>query len=87
MLTAHIAALNAVELGGRSAENIVGRISSASEGSVSISLDSQTPGTAAWFQQTKYGAAFWQATTQYRKARIFPGSNRNPDPWQGMLFQ
>ena len=75
MLTAHIAALNSPSLG-RSATDPVGRISSASQGSESASFDNQMPGTSAWYAQTKYGAAYWQATAAYRTARIFPGRSR-----------
>lgn len=66
MLTAHIAALSGA--GGRDA-GMVGRVSSASEGSVSVSTDSGlAAGTAPWFQQTSYGLSFWQATKTYRSA-------------------
>jgi hypothetical protein len=65
MVTAHIAALNA-PLNGQPSSPIVGRISGATQGSVSVQTDYQVPGTAAWFAQTKYGAAFYQATTKYR---------------------
>lgn len=75
MLTSHIAFIAS-----RDAES-VGRISSASEGSVSVSM-AITPGTGEWYQQSKYGAAYWQVTLQYRKARIYPGVNRIMDPWR-----
>jgi hypothetical protein len=66
MLTAHIAALAGQS--GRDA-GAVGRVSGATEGSVSVQFDSGlTPGTAAWFQQTSYGLAFWQATKSLRSA-------------------
>jgi len=69
MLVAHIAALN-----GEGSSGLVGRITSATEGSVSVSADYGTqPGTAAWFLQTKYGAAFWQATQSLRTFRYVPG--------------
>jgi hypothetical protein len=71
MLTAHIAALNAV-INGQASSSIVGRVTSASEGSVSVSADYQAPGSAAWFAQTKYGAAYWQATSAYRSFRYLP---------------
>lgn len=76
MLTAHVAAL--------AASSQVGRVASASEGSVSASFDLQVPGTAAWFTQTKYGLAFWQATAQYRTAHIYPAVRRNMDPFNPM---
>jgi hypothetical protein len=66
MLTAHIAALNNAAL--------VGRITNASEGSVSVVVEnSYESGSAQWYQQTKYGAAFWAATGQYRRMRYAPG--------------
>ena len=67
MLTAHIAVIGGL-LSADGLPQPVGRIASASEGSVSASFDNvtATPGTGAWFQQTQYGAAFWQATTSLR---------------------
>ena len=79
MLTAHIAFLNAANLSGTAAPNIVGRISNASEGSVSVGTDNQyPPGSPQWFQQTKYGAAWWQATAQYRTWRGIRGPVARP---------
>lgn len=69
MLTAHIAARYAV-IDGKSASDLVGRISNATEGSVSVQADMDAvPGTAAWYMQTKYGADFWNATAAYRTFR------------------
>lgn len=41
---------------------MVGHIASATEGSVSVSTDGlgATSPNAAWYQQTQYGATFWQ---------------------------
>lgn len=73
MMTAHIAALNMQQCGNDSASGIVGRISSASEGSVSVSVENDYPaGSPQWYQQTKYGSAFWAATARFRTARYFP---------------
>jgi hypothetical protein len=70
MVTAHIAALSGA--GGRDGGQ-VGRVSSASEGSVSVSLDAGAlPGSAAWYQQTQYGAGFWQATKSLRSGFYVP---------------
>lgn len=68
MLTAHIAAGNSCGSGG--AAGLVGRISSATEGSVSVTADfyDAQNGTEAWFASTKYGAAYWAATARYRTA-------------------
>lgn len=50
----------------------VGRVNSASEGSVSIGLDyTVTPG-GEWFTQTQYGAAFWQAVRSLIGFRYIP---------------
>lgn len=70
MLTAHVAFLAGV-LSGDGMPAPVGRMSQASEGSVSASFDyiAATPGSGAWFQQTQYGASFWQATTAIRGFR------------------
>ena len=78
MVTAHIAALNAA-LGAPSAP-LVGRIASAGEGSVNVSLQNDyPPGSAQWFQQTKYGSAFWGATKQFRSFRYVAKHRRNMD--------
>lgn len=70
MLTAHIAQLNLPSSAGGSGAGSVGRVASAMRGSVSVGLDmGQQPGSAAWFLQTQYGAAFWQATAWLRTAR------------------
>ncbi len=70
MLTAHIAFLAGV-LNADGQPRPVGRISDASEGSVSAGFDwnAQTPGTGPWFAQTQYGTAFWQATSNLRSFR------------------
>lgn len=73
MLTAHIAALNAKGPTGQPSNPLVGRIDSATEGSVSVHADMPASPSAAWFMQTSYGAAYWQATSQYRTARYIPG--------------
>lgn len=74
MLVAHIASLNAASASGAAASGVVGRVSNASEGSVTIGTDNQyPPGTPQWYQQTKYGAAWWAATAQFRTMRYRPG--------------
>lgn len=47
-----------------------GRISSATQGSVSTSFELQMPqgsALAAWYNQTQYGAMYWMATAQWRR--------------------
>lgn len=70
MLTAHVAYL-AGALSADGQAKPVGRISQASEGSVSASFEAAppTPGSGEWFKQTQYGASFWQATSAIRGFR------------------
>lgn len=69
MLTAHLAELND-ESRERGSGPLVGRISDAAEGSVKVHAEmAGATGNSAWFQQTKYGAAFWQATARFRTMR------------------
>ena len=65
LLVAHYAELQTQIQSGNSA---VGRISSATEGSVSVSLDYPTSavGREKWFNQTPYGAEYWMMTAPYR---------------------
>lgn len=73
MLTAHIAALNA-SINGQAPNSLVGRINSATEGSVTVSTELPvSAGMEAWCAQTKYGIAWWNATRQYRTFRFVPG--------------
>lgn len=77
MLTAHVAYMG----GALSADGMprpVGRMSQASEGSVSASFEDvpATPGSGAWFKQSQYGAAFWQATTGIRSMTYVPCPTR-----------
>lgn len=75
LVVAHLAKLLA-PLNGEAPSGLVGPISSASEGSVSVSVTPLSMGTsalAAWFGQTQYGAMFWAATSGLRLARYVPG--------------
>lgn len=76
MIVAHLAALNS-GVNGQAPSQLVGRITQASEGSVSVSADiGPVSNTAAWWMQTKYGASYWQATAPYRTMRYRPGSSK-----------
>lgn len=78
MLTAHLTALN-VGVNGEAPSPLVGRIASASEGSVSVNVDNgPQPATAAWYMQTKYGAQYWQMTASLRSAHYVPGCPQRP---------
>lgn len=77
MMTAHIAARYAIRAG-KLANPLVGRIASATEGSVTVSVeDDYEPGSDQWYQQTPYGSDYFAATTPYRTAlyRAPPGRN------------
>ena len=58
---------------GAAASTIVGRITDASEGSVSVStewpMDGNTSAQEKYLAQTPYGAKYWADTAQYRTAR------------------
>lgn len=101
LLTSHVAWLNCPKdqngnpaATGQPASEIVGRINSASQGSVSVASEWDGSGSPseAYFLQSKYGAEFWAASSQYRTARylarptmvvngIFPGTWR-PRVWR-----
>lgn len=53
---------------------LVGRITTARMGSLSVQADAgPVAGSQAWWLQTPYGAAFWAATTSLRTALYVPG--------------
>jgi hypothetical protein len=93
LLTAHLTFLNAGTNDGAGnvtpPPGIVGRINSASEGSVSVTAEyaSQVGQSLAFFAQTKYGAQFWQETAQYRTFHYVGapahGPNSPGSPWPG----
>lgn len=84
LLTSHIAWMNAPRgpdglpaATGTPPPQIVGRINSATEGSVSVSSDfgdvnAGSP-SQAWYEQTRYGAEYWAMTAGVRTARYVPG--------------
>lgn len=72
LLTAHITAL-ANGVNGQPPQGIVGRISQATEGSVSVAAEMEgATFSAAYYLQTKYGAQYWQATAKYRSMVYSP---------------
>lgn len=76
LITAHIAKLNAT-INGVGPSDLVGPITDATEGSVHVGVDiGMLPGSANWFNQTKYGIQAWAAmrgfrTAHYRSYRRF----------------
>lgn len=85
LLVAHIAALNGATTAG--AAGLVGRVSSVTEGSVTIATEfGVAPGSQAWFAQTSWGAEYWALTAGYRTATYVPGLQPfldvpGPGPW------
>lgn len=85
LIAAHIGRLYSA---GGAFSGLVGRVSSASEGSVSVATDmGGVPLSAAWWSQTQYGLSAWKALAPYRMARYWPGPGvpRAPGPsfgWQ-----
>lgn len=86
-LTAHLVALFAAQpksglpVGATPANptgGIIGRISNASEGSVSVTAEyaAVTRTSEAFFAQTRYGVAYWEASKVYRLFRYVPGPRR-----------
>ena len=75
LLTAHIATLFGA-LQGNSSVQPVGRLGSATEGSVSVGYEYNAPFTYSWFIQTPYGAAFLQATSSERGFRYYSAGQR-----------
>ena len=85
LMTAHITALlNGTN--GQPPQGVVGRISSAAEGSVSLSTEMLAKSeSASYWQQTPWGAMFWQATIGYRTAHyVAPVCGPSGfSPWDG----
>jgi hypothetical protein len=84
MVVAHLAALFGPQPGGQPPSPLVGRINSASEGSVSVGTDwpsKEVTSSEAWWIQTRYGALYWTATAIFRTFRYVPGRQRRFDPW------
>ncbi|MCF9034205.1 DUF4054 domain-containing protein [Acinetobacter nectaris] len=69
LLTAHHAALN-------DADGMVGRLSSASQGPVSVSLAWESSKDSQWYDQTPYGAQYWINTAPFRTMQYRPGASR-----------
>ena len=73
LLTAHLTYLfTPGAWNSNSPPGLVGRVSSATEGSVSVAADFPTTAESAWFLQTKYGAQFWQITAVIRTMHYIP---------------
>lgn len=72
LLTAHITQLRN-GINGQPAGGLVGAISNAREGSVSVSAEFGTLAYGqAYYMQTQFGALYWQSTAKYRTMRFIP---------------
>lgn len=87
LLVAHITALTD-GVNGEQPAGVVGRVSDATQGSVSVSAEyaSNTSAMLAYYSQTKWGAEFWTATGQYRSAKYIPGPPDPCAPYNGLPF-
>ncbi|CAI9399182.1 DUF4054 domain-containing protein [Lelliottia sp. T2.26D-8] len=74
LLMAHLAYVRYGDVKGNGGTGMVGRLSSASEGSVSVSSEAgQIEFRYMWYTQSQYGMEYWQATKVYRMANYYPG--------------
>ncbi len=97
MLTAHLAALYVQSQGdvapgdAKNANTPVGRLSDATQGSVSGSFDwpsaADSSAMEKWLTQTKYGAEYWAATLLYRQLRYARGFYAVPGGCGGASFR
>lgn len=80
MATAHVTWLYAPRgpdgqpaAAGAAASPLVGQVTSATEGSVSVQVAAAPMAgeSAWWWNQTKYGAMFWAASTAFRRMQYF----------------
>ena len=75
LLMAHLAYMRYGDANGNGGTGLVGRLSSATEGSVSVSSDAgQVEFRYMWYTQSPYGMDYWQATKVYHMANYYPGS-------------
>jgi hypothetical protein len=79
MLVAHLLLIFGTPTAPANANNAPpGRLSSATEGSVSTAFEYILPAGSAmapWFVQTKYGAMYWTLTARFRSAVYFAAGN------------
>jgi len=88
LLLAHLCALRGYgeKDGASGGSGLVGRITSASEGSVSVSVDSSGSNDESWwYLQTPWGAEYWQLTSPYRSMIYHPGSS--PSRYPGHYYR
>lgn len=83
LMTAHLIA-RYVTINGVAPSGLIGPISNASEGSVSVGVKvPEVTGTQAWLLTTTYGFDYWYATAPYRTMRYRRGFPRAFGPAPG----
>jgi len=81
MATAHICLLNA-SINGQPVRELVGRVSNASEGSVSVASEMSYPaGSSQWWMQSQPGASAYQAMARYRTMHYVPSCRGRRPGW------
>lgn len=85
MIVAHLATIYS-PINGQAPSGIVGRITEAREGDVSVKAAdiAGKSATAAFWTQTPYGLMFWTATAYLRQGFYMPGSQPNFEPFYGL---
>ena len=93
LVVAHLAWLNSPRdanglpssTGTEPAPALVGRITSAGQGSVNVSVDAGQPqiSSEAWWQQSRFGAEYWTSSEPFRIARYMRGRTRRFGPRPG----
>lgn len=89
MIVAHLATLGrTIDANGNLVPTgIVGRVSSATEGSVSITSETGlAAGSAGWWAQTTYGFDYYAATARYRKGFYAPAVQPSFGPFYGGAY-
>ena len=84
LLTAHIAFLRVGTATNPSAasQGMVGRVSSANQGSVSLSTDLPSLGpNAAWLSQSPYGLQYYHAMAPFRTMHYLSRRSSHAMPW------
>lgn len=83
LLVAHLAAKN-YGVNGEGPSPMVGQVTSASQGSASVSVNPlAAPGTQAWYMTTRYGSDYWFMTRQTRTMRYRLAPQRSFEPGLG----
>jgi len=87
LLVAHLAALSGALDGGKPS-GVVGRVTEATEGSVTIKSDTGLkPGSGGWYSLTNYGLMFWQATAWLRSGFYAPADPYDFEPVRGLAWR